>query len=920
MDLARLHASWPELSALLDQALDLSEGERMAWLSTLPAKHSMHRDTLAQLLGPAARIATSGVLEELPRFEGPSREDVDGAIDAIAPGDLVGPYRLIYELGRGGMGTVWLAERADQSPRRRVALKLPHMGWEPNLHVRLARERDILASLEHPHIARLYDAGLDQLGRPYLALEYVAGMPIDRYAETHRLTVRQRLDLLLQVARAVAHAHTRLVVHRDLKPSNILVTASGEIRLLDFGIAKLLQAEGGGDASELTRVGSRRLTPDYASPEQIRGESIGTTSDVYSLGVVAYESLAGKRPYRLKRTTAGERLPETVDIVEVPLASRACADPGRARQLRGDLDAILNKALKQNAAERYPTIDAFAADIERHLRGGPISARPDSAWYRLDRWVRRHKLESAVGAAIVVAVPAGAAAQAAVLAAIGAGATIALWQARLARAQARLAEAERARAEHVKDFALSILLGANTDFGAGAATTAVDVLKAAQERIERELNGQPETSVELMTVVGDGLFGLGRGEDAGEILRKAVNLGRRELGAQHPLTVAASVVYGSVLIGLDRSAEAMPLLRAAIDEAHRQRSSHVLIDALRWMSSAQFDKGDIDDGLASAEAAVAVLADFPSVKKLDATNAWASLANARNVAQREGQADAARRALALGRELYGDRMTGSVLANRLLLAKGLAAENQDRAALDELAAVLVDIETFFGPDHPMLETVANYLGQVRLDCGDAAGAVDAFTIQLAAAGRLVAGSGMRRGLAHSALARALVAARRREEALVHFQTSARLLVTDDGANTLYASRSLSGCAHALARLGRPAEASTAFEALSEVAWPDIDRAQHEGRLSALRTLEGRHDEAVALAREAVKGVVSHPSKIVRAAASAHLGKALLGAGLGDAAITHLLDAARLYREKELFRSADHDEVLADLARAATASV
>ena len=466
VDLQHLAADWPAISRRLDEALALAPAERSTWLDALDEGDSI-KAKLRQLLSEAGDVESGDFLGTLPKLAlGPAAA---GGDDGAVAGGTIGPYRLLTELGQGGMGTVWLAERVDGQPRRKIALKLPHVGWAPGLAARLARERDILASLEHPNIARLYDAGVDPLGRPYLALEYVDGTPIDRHCAAHSLSLRERLALLLQVAAAVAHAHTRLVVHRDLKPSNILVTEGGGVRLLDFGIAKMLQEEGG-DATELTAATGRVLTPDYASPEQIRGETIGTASDVYSLGVVAYELLAQVRPYHLPRSGALS-LVEAIAEAEPPPASRVALDAAAKRQLNGDLDAILNKVLKKSTAERYPTIEAFAADIERHLRGEPVQARPNAPWYHAERWVRRHKLETAVAVAILVAVPAGAVAQAAVLAALAAGAGVALWQARVARRQADRARAEAVRAEQVKDFALSIFESADTNAGAGPLPT-----------------------------------------------------------------------------------------------------------------------------------------------------------------------------------------------------------------------------------------------------------------------------------------------------------------------------------------------------------------------------------------------------------------------------------------------------------------
>src|SRR5882672_2598287 len=281
-----------QVSRLLDDALELDAADRERWLAALPAEHAMLVPVLRAML---ARDADSDhVLDQAPRLR-EHNEEVEG--QAVQAGAQVGPYRLIREIGRGGMGTVWLAERADGTLKRQIALKLPRMAWVSGLAERMRRERDILAVLEHPNIARLYDAGVDTQGRPYLALEYVKGEPIDRYCRAHQLTLAQRLQLFLQVARAVAHAHARLIVHRDLKPSNILVAADGTVRLLDFGIAKLLEGDTG-PATDLTALVGRALTPDYASPEQIKGEPITVASDVYSLGVLLYELLTGERPGR----------------------------------------------------------------------------------------------------------------------------------------------------------------------------------------------------------------------------------------------------------------------------------------------------------------------------------------------------------------------------------------------------------------------------------------------------------------------------------------------------------------------------------------------------------------------------------------------------------------------------------------------
>jgi tetratricopeptide (TPR) repeat protein len=895
MKLDALRADWQRVSALLDEALELPVGQRAAWLAALDGEAALLRETLSQLLGPASTLETDQRFAALPRFE-PASGDDGAALTGAKRNELVGPYRLISELGRGGMGSVWLAERADGQPRRKVALKLPHVGWAPGLAARLGRERDIVASLEHPNIARLYDAGVDALGRPYLALEYVDGTPIDRYCAALQLPLRQRLALILQVAAAVAHAHTRLVVHRDLKPSNILVAGNGEVRLLDFGIAKLLQEEGGGEASELTRMSGRALTPDYASPEQIRGEPIGTASDVYSLGVVAYELVTGTRPYRLKEMGSGSIVDAIADA-PVPLPSRAVGDRDLARQLSGDIDAILNKALKKDPAERYATVAAFADDIDRHLRDEPVSARPDGLGYRTRKFVLRHGLQ--VGAAALV------------LVAVLVGSGVAVWQAGAARAEA-------AHAERVKDFALSIFDGANADSsaGAGAATSAVDLLKAAQAKVQSELADQPETAVELMTAIGSGLLSQGRNDDAAALLRQATDLSVRRLGPDNVRSLAAQVLYGQTLVELGRTKEAATLFLPAVDAARRQRAHAIEIHALAGLSSAQLDLGEIDAGVASARAAVAVVDSAgTTISKVDAMTAWAALANALGFAMRPGEADAARHQLVLTKQVYGDRISLPVLIARSQLGKGLADEGQLVAGLDELGSALADSIRFLGPAHPETDYIANYLGNARLAAGDPRGAAESFAVAVNASEHMPGSNAAAQGTEHYGLGTSLASLGQGAAALPHFEVAARLLRQDGGADAPLALRALSWRAMTLARLGRLDESERAFGELASAHWTPFDKAGNDARLAVLRSLQGRHDEAVTLARGTVAAFASHPSPIVHANADRIFGLILLAAAKPADAIAPLQRAADIYAQKQLTTSPDRLEVAAALERA-----
>jgi len=637
-------SDWQDVFSLLDTALELAPDARAAWLAALSPEQSRLSPLLNQLLQAQADISTSDFLCTPPSFV--FAPPPVGA--ALVEQALVGPYRLLREIGQGGMASVWLAERADGLLDRRIALKLPHPGWGDAAFMpftdRMARERNILASLTHPHIARLYDAGLTAEGRPYLALEYVEGEPIDRYATSHSLPLRARIELIVQVARAVAHAHARLVVHRDLKPSNILVDAAGQAHLLDFGIAALVDAQQGDAVPALgpgrghrpgpgpgpgpssasigkapTQSAGRALTPDYASPEQIRGDAIGTASDVYSLGVVLFELLVGTRPYRLQPGLGAAALADAIERVNTPRASVAAGTGAAAsettkrlqRQLEGDLDAILARALAKASSERYASVDALADDLERHLRGEPVHARAATRWYRTERWVRRHKLETAAGAAILIAVPAGAAAQAAVLVAIAGGAAAALWQARKARAQATEAQRQAKRAQAVQGFLLDIFR-ANSDKQADPVkarnATARELLDLGAQRLETALQDEPEARAEVMQTLGEMYYQLHLAEEAAAIETRRIALLKQVHGANDPRVAEALIGLAASLHATARRDEILPALEEArriLDANGDQRSrlrGNLLTRLAQRHQNVSFEKMQ-----AYADEAVAVL-------------------------------------------------------------------------------------------------------------------------------------------------------------------------------------------------------------------------------------------------------------------------------------------------------------------------
>ena len=902
-DLKHLTPDWPVISVRLDEALAMAPEARAPWLAALSDSQAI-KDTLHQLLSDPALAETADFAGTLPKLTlGPSEllhppppGDAPVSVDTVA-GTLVGPYQLLRELGVGGMGQVWLAQRVDGGLKRPVALKLPRISWDSGLAERLQRERDILVSLDHPHIARIYDAGVDQHGRPYLALEYVEGEPIDAYCKTQGLGITQRLQLILQVARAVAHAHARLVVHRDLKPANILVTAQGQVRLLDFGIAKLMQGELTHETA-LTRQAGRALTLDYASPEQIRGEPIGTASDVYSLGVVAYELLAEAKPYQLKRQSAAA-LEEAIALVDVRLASVATANTDDARLLKGDLDAILNRALKKTVAQRYPTVEAFAQDIERHLGHQPVLAQPDSWGYRAAKFWRRNQL--AVAASVAVSVS------------LIAGLSVATWQARLAYAQAD-------RAEQVKGFVLSIFDDADGDSEAGVSRSAADLLKLARTRVNSETGGRPEVAVELMTAIGQSMVGQGLTAEAAALLGEAVELSTRQLGPKHTLTTAAQLMLGEAQAEMGQNKPAIATLLPAIESARQAGDMRTLNAALRWMATAQSNLGHVNESLGFARQAVETLSARPiSGKPITARTSmltYQQLLQALDATNQPGAVAAARLALAAAREVYGDKVSTPVLTIRTLLATAQVRAGEVKEGLSELDDLVKATQELLGPRHPRLSKLAYLAGSAKLDAGDVPGAITAFQISQGIEDlRQGPDSAFDRGMIRFFLAGAYAAARQPGVALPLLDEAIALISAGGGPTSPRTLRARSLRAGQLAEAGKLAESELAFAALGGTPWSDWDLAAHQGRLATLRGLQGRHAEALALAQVRQQFISQGRNKEAQARALAGLGSAQLALGDTGPALASLQQAEALFTQLQPGMSPDHALTLMALGRA-----
>ena len=551
---------WGEVKGLFDRALDRPPGERAALLASEASRDPELAAEVERLL--AANASAGGFLDR-PAIETVDLAPLPGAVPLPA---TIGPYAVEAEIGHGGMGTVYRAARSADGFRQTVALKLVRRGMDTEFVLaRFRAERQILAGLDHPGIARLLDGGATEDGHPYFVMEYIPGRHLLEDADARGLGVPERLRLFVQVCEAVAYAHRHLVVHRDLKPSNILVTADGAPRLLDFGLAKLLGPDTDVRGAGRTETAFRMLTPDYASPEQVRGERVTTATDIYSLGVVLYELLTGQRPHR-----ATERAPEAIARAvceEEPVRPSAAAPA-----LRGDLDNVVLMALRKEPERRYASVDQFADDLRRHLDGRPVAARKDTLLYRTTKFVSRHR--AGVAAAALAAL-------------LLAGATVtALQQAREARRERAAAEARFLEVRELADSFLFEFHDAIKDLpGATQARQLVvhralaylerlSQLKAGDASLQREV----ATAYERVARVQGGLLEshLGDTRGAQQSLEKAIAL-RDELTRRDPANAADRAALAEARLQLSEVLMAEGDSRAAVSSA---RAGVALLDAL----------------------------------------------------------------------------------------------------------------------------------------------------------------------------------------------------------------------------------------------------------------------------------------------------------------------------------------------------
>ena len=526
---------WQRIRTLFERAVELDAGARAAFLQAECGDDAELRAEVESLIAADAQsidgqtsigAAAPDLLQSLDR-------DAEDAQRDAWQGRRVGAWKLLREIGRGGMGAVWLAERDDGAYLQQAAVKLMRPGWrDDELLRRFRAERQILAALNHPNIARLLDGGMVEES-PFLVLEYVDGEPIQRWCEQQRLDLDARLRLMLTVCDAVTHAHRRLVVHRDLKPSNILVDREGRVKLLDFGIAKLLEGDGGRDVSAI-----RMFTPDYAAPEQVRGEVATTGVDVYALGLLLYELLTGRRPYGHTASTPAAyeqailtQEPEAPSRALTQAAPSAIAHVGALdanalrRRLRGDLDAIVLKALRKRPEDRYASVEALADDLRRHLAKQPVAARRGRWRYRATRFLQRHALATAL-------------ATLALLSLVG-GLATALWQAEQARLERDLARREALKSSRALEFLTSVFEFADPNANLGRDVGAVELLQRGADTLPLRLDDEPEVRAALFDALGAANLGLGEAQAAHDLYAQSLEAARR---SGDPVAIARALI------------------------------------------------------------------------------------------------------------------------------------------------------------------------------------------------------------------------------------------------------------------------------------------------------------------------------------------------------------------------------------------
>lgn len=693
---------WQKLSPYLDQLLLLDEAARTPWLIALEERDPALAAQLRLLLEQHRELVEQAFLEHGPTMPDPPAE----------AGEAIGPYRLVEPIGFGGMGTVWLAERSDGRFERRVAVKFPNVSLSGHAEQRFRREGSIVGRLAHPHIAQLIDAGLTSAGRPFLVLEHVEGEPIDRYCDARSLGIRPRIRLFLDVLGAVAHAHANLVVHRDLKPSNVFVTDEGSVKLLDFGVAKLLEDDSAGTvATMLTREAGVALTPEFAAPEQLTGGPVTIATDVYALGILLYGLLCGRHPAGIQPATPAEWIQAVVareatrpsenlraatdDTTLLAANNRNTTPPRLQRRLRGDLDTIVLKALKKDPAERYGSVSAFAEDLRRHLAHIPIGARPDTALYTATRFVRRNRTLVSLASVAILAVLAGVVAT--------------LVQARSAGIERDFALRQLARAEAINELNQFVLSDAAPS---GQTFTVNDLLARAEAVVARQGAGDEIVRVEMLISIGRQYWSHDEHDRSRLVLTEALERASR-LADPSTRARAACSLASAMVVG-NSPEEAERLFRAGLAELPAE--PRFILDrvyCLQCGSEVANGRGDAQVAVERASDAQRLLASSPFSSEFMRLGVLMALAEAyRNAGELHLALPAFEQAAALMGQLgRGDTQKAGTLYNNWGISLGFVGRPLESERMLRRAIAISSDDRGEGTVSPML--LVNYARAMR---------------------------------------------------------------------------------------------------------------------------------------------------------------------------------------------------------------
>ncbi|MCA9735511.1 MAG: serine/threonine protein kinase [Deferribacteres bacterium] len=677
---------WNRVQQLFEAALEKNESERDTFLEEVCKDDESLIAEVRSLLQADA--------ESHSLLQGHALDVVDLPIEENFIGKKVGHYEITKQIAVGGMGAVYLAERADGQFTQTVALKLIKRGMDSNAILkRFHYERQILARLQHANIARLLDGGLTDDGTPYFTMEYVDGLPIDRYCRENALSIVERLRLFQTVCDAVEYAHRNLIVHRDIKPGNIFVTKTGDVKLLDFGIAKLLDEHDSAEPLPLTVAGNRVMTPEYASPEQVRGDAVTTLSDVYSLGVVLFELLTGARPYEIDDLSPAA-VEKIVCETDPPKPSTKITQgkdipAGHARQnkrlLRGDLDNICLLAMRNEPQRRYGSVQEFNEDISRYLTGLPVQALPATLAYRSGKFISRHKLGVITATGIFVVL-------------VG---LITFYTVRLADERDK-AQLEAEKAAQISQFVTSLFEISNPDEAKGRTITARELLDQGAAKIEKELAAQPEVQARMMEVIGGVYQNLAQ-------LSKADSLLRKSLQVQEKVHEKPTAEYGRTLWILGKvraqqgdytAADSLQRLSLHIREQVLGSENDAVAQSLSSLSKIQYQKGDYAAAESLATKALNIRTSlFGDINAGVALN----LDDLGWLAHEQSHFDVAeqlhRRALAIRRQVFGEENL-EVAESLNNLGSALYGKGDLAGAEPYIREALAIRTKLLGPDHP----------------------------------------------------------------------------------------------------------------------------------------------------------------------------------------------------------------------------